>query len=70
MPINKSAPAFNLGEWLIIKNWIAYANAMGDPLTGYPKPSLSQINAHFLAQVEIMKDKQASPCPPETSGIE
>ena len=70
MPINKSASAFNLGEWLIIKNWIAYANAMGDPLTGYPQPSLSHTNAHFLAQVEIMKDKQASPCPPETSGIE
>ena len=70
MPINKSASAFNLGEWLIIKNWIAYANAMGDPLTGYPQPSLSPTNANFLAQVEIMENKQASPCPPETSGIE
>ena len=70
VPINKSASAFNLGEWLIIKNWIAYANAMGDPLTGYPKPSLSHTNAHFLAQVEIMENKQASPCPPESSGIE
>ena len=70
MPINKSASAFNLGEWLTIKNWITYANAMGDPLTGYPKPSFSHTNAHFLAQVEIMENKQASPCPPESSGIE
>lgn len=68
--INRSASSFNLGEWLIIKNWIAFANAMGDPLTGYPHPSFNHANANFVAQVEIMKDKQASPYPPETSGIE
>ena len=28
-PINKSPSAFSLGEWLIIKNWITYANDMG-----------------------------------------
>jgi len=43
---------------------------MGDPLTGYPHPSFNHANANFVAQVEIMKDKQASPYPPETSGIE
>ena len=43
-PINKSPSAFSLGEWLIIKNWITYANAMGDPLTGYLQSSCGALN--------------------------
>ena len=54
-PINETASEFNLGELLIIKNWIAYAKALGNPIDAFKHPSLNSANDEFLEKVSIMQ---------------
>jgi len=59
-PINETTSEFNLGELLIIKNWISYAKALGNPIDVFGHPGLDGTSDEFLEKVGIMQGARIS----------